>query len=938
MTITVFGQNNLTQENHYQNIYETHTSFVNSKSKKEYKFLQEQKEKEVLKEINSTKSNPKVACNKQDSLALVALYKRTDGANWYNRTSWLKAPVYKWYGVHIDNTGRVIFLDLSYNQLHGYIPAGIGNLTKLDTLSLQGNWITGFIPSQIGNLTNLTYLNLGGDGLSGSIPAEIGNLTKLTYLGLYYAQFSGSIPTEIGNLTRLTRLYLNNNQFSGSIPTEIGNLTRLTRLYLNNNKFSGSIPAEITNLTKLSYLDLSHNQFSGSISSEIWNENSLENLFLAYNHFSGSIPSEIAKLTNLKNLDLSHNLFTGSIPSEIWNMNSLKTLVLANNQFIGSIPAEIGNLTNLSYLDLSNINLSGSIPSEIWNLKNLKNLNLSHNQFTGSIPAEIENLKNLENLNLSSNHLSGSIPSEISNLTKLNYLYLSDNHLSDTIPLGISKLIELYGLYLNDNNFTTIMCDLSNIPKLYKIRVENNYFDFVELGNLNIPSSKRRFTYAPQHSVPLSKAPQTNGDMKLSINVDGSGNVCQWYNKDQAISGATSNEYTIPASSSGIYYCEITNSTFPKLTLHSVVYSLDNEITNGVLTKDYNALKKLYQSTDGNNWKHKENWMTTENVEKWYGIRIKGYRVLSINLSYDSLNGVLPTELGDLDSLTYLNLNNNDITGTIPKELNNLKILNSIYFYNNKLEGNIPDFSGLNNLQILSLNNNKLTGKVPQYINNMKNLKNVYLSYNKFDKLPVFSFYKFSNFYVNNNKLDFGDLEPNIFIASYFRYTQQANIGDTTIYNFENGKTYTFKAVCGGTLNYYQWFKNGDTLKNQTNSTLTINNATTNDKGVYICKITNPIAQRLTLETNPFIIETVTGLNNISSGFKIYPNPSTGLFYINSGNTKIQDIQAFGMDGKQYEIDWQKGSNSLKINTKGLFLIKIITENGKSFSEKVIIK
>ena len=57
---------------------------------------------------------------KADREALVALYSATDGENWSNKNNWLSdVPLGKWEGVDTADDGRVIGLDLSYNDLSG---------------------------------------------------------------------------------------------------------------------------------------------------------------------------------------------------------------------------------------------------------------------------------------------------------------------------------------------------------------------------------------------------------------------------------------------------------------------------------------------------------------------------------------------------------------------------------------------------------------------------------------------------------------------------------------------------------------------------------------------------------------------------------------------------------------------------------------------------
>ncbi len=445
-------------------------------------------------------ATPIAAAQSPDRAALEALYRATDGPNWWSNTNWLTDEfLARWHGVttNTDNTdGRVTELHLSGNQLSGSIPAQLGNLTNLRSLNASGNQLRGSIPAQLGNLTNLRSLNASGNQLSGSIPAQLGNLTNLQHLGLNENELSGSIPAQLGNLTNLETLYLNGNQLSGSIPAQLGNLTNLRLLVLqSNSELSGPLPSSFTGLKSLEELWLDGTQLCAPTDAafQAWlrgvetrygvtdcappqspdravlvalynatdgpnwiNTNWLTDepigqwhgvttntngrvtqLQIWNNELSGSIPAELGNLTNLTALALSSSQLSGSIPAELGNLTNLTELWLSNSQLSGSIPAELGNLTNLKFLFLDGNQLSGSIPAELGNLTNLTELWLSNSQLSGSIPAELGNLNGLVGLGLDGNQLSGSIPAELGYLTNLTYLYLDTNQLSGCIPQAL---------------------------------------------------------------------------------------------------------------------------------------------------------------------------------------------------------------------------------------------------------------------------------------------------------------------------------------------------------------------------------------------------------------------------------------------------------------------------------------------------------------------
>ncbi|HOV30646.1 MAG TPA: leucine-rich repeat domain-containing protein [Anaerolineaceae bacterium] len=159
--------------------------------------------------------------------ALVVFYNATNGDGWLNKSGWLESPtVSNWYGVTV-NEGHVSALNLSKNQLSGFLPAELGDLTYLGYLGLNDNQLTGNIPSELAKLTNLRGLALSNNQLSGNIPASLGSLTKLTSLYLSSNQLTGSVPSELGNLVNLQSLNIHNNLLSGSLPVSLVNLTSL---------------------------------------------------------------------------------------------------------------------------------------------------------------------------------------------------------------------------------------------------------------------------------------------------------------------------------------------------------------------------------------------------------------------------------------------------------------------------------------------------------------------------------------------------------------------------------------------------------------------------------------------------------------------------------------------------------------------------------------
>lgn len=137
------------------------------------------------------------------------------------------------------------------------------------------------------------------------------------------------------------------------------------------------------------------------------------------------------------------------------------------------------------------------------------------------------------------------------------------------------------------------------------------------------------------------------------------------------------------------------------------------------------ALRKLYESTDGDHWHRNDNWLSDKPIHEWYGItgvsfyldnssKFKSLEIMSIDLDGNNLNGELPAEIEELKDLVYLNLPNNNLQGKIPSSIGNMPKLTKLELQNNQLEDTFPIFLFKNTpkLRIINLSNNILYGDV----------------------------------------------------------------------------------------------------------------------------------------------------------------------------------------------------------------------------------
>ena len=601
-----------------------------------------------------------------DRAVLEVLYKATDGDNWKDNTNWLSEnPLASWHGVGTDSKGRVDGLWLQDNNLTGYLPSELGQLTKLEILNLAVNELTSSILPELGQLTNLLSLEVSHNQLTGSILPELGQLTKLGSLALAGNGLTGSIPPELGQLTNLRRLRLSGNQLTGSIPPELGQLTKLENLALSSNQLTGSIPPELGQLTNLLYLNLGHNQLTGSIPPELGQLTKLIRLDLGYNQLTGSIPPELGQLTNLIQLRLLYNGLTGSIPPELGQLTKLEHLALRENKWAGCIPNALQNLPfsdrfQSSDFDQLGILFCGKEDDQLdraalialYNATGGDNWKNKTNWLTDAPldrwhGVDVDAFGRVIAIDLIGNGLQGAIPPEIKELTALKELKLGHNQLTDVTEIG--NLTSLIVLMLHYNQLGG-----EQLPGDDQISFAS-LFDAFQ-GNNEEPSPSG----SGSGSIPPTFAQLTN--LKLL-----------WLQGNQiADISSLGNLTTSSGISITLSYNQIVDiSPLENLTNLVGLWLKDNQIT------DISPLENL--------------------------TNLRG-----IVLSNNQITDISPLE--NLDSLRSIGLSYNQITDISPLE--NLTNLRGIGLTNNQIV-DISPLENLINLESLGLSNNQITDISP---------------------------------------------------------------------------------------------------------------------------------------------------------------------------------------------------------------------------------
>jgi Leucine-rich repeat (LRR) protein len=617
--------------------------------------------------------------NEADSLALIALYNSTDGANWDEPWD-LTQTAFFWEGVIISSQGRVLGIVLDDNNLNGTIPSEIGDLSALIGLVLSDNELEGEIPAEIGNLSSLEALTLQGNELSGAIPPEISGLASLEEMNLAGNDLNGAIPAGLGELTLLRDLSLLSNNLSGEVPAALGGLINLERLDLGENDLEGDLPEELADLTSLEFLQLRDNDFTGAIPEGFAQLDGLSQLLIQDNNFSGLpdltdldfdffavdfnnldfgdllpnigvldayIPQadigEPLTLVGIANQDLSleTNTFDDGNNKYQWFLND----VAINGATAATLLLNYGGPGDegLYRCDVTNDGVPGLTLSRFINVideavtaqPDYAALVAFYNATGGpnwidktnwltsapldtwfGLSTDIEGRVN--EITLDANNLRGILPENLGDLDKLESLSLRFNYLEGELPASLWQITSLDGLYLDANQLEgEISPDIQNLSNLIELMLNNNGF-------------------------------------------------------------------------SGEFPAEISSLTGLRL-----LWAYDNNFSGSIPESLGNLSEVRLLDMSFNDF-------TGEIPSTFGGLS----SVREIHFHNNNLSGSIPSELGDLADLRILTLFNNELTGEVPSSFTGLTQLNSLEIFNNQLVG-LPDLSSLTNISRFTIHKNR---------------------------------------------------------------------------------------------------------------------------------------------------------------------------------------------------------------------------------------
>ncbi|XP_021610615.1 probable inactive receptor kinase At5g10020 isoform X2 [Manihot esculenta] len=437
-----------------------------------------------------------------------------------------------------------------------------------------------------------------------------------------------------------------------SFPVLTG-LKMLRNISILNNQLMGTI-SNVGSIQSLEYLDISCNLFHGFLPTTIVNLRNIVLLNLSSNNFQGMIPSGFGSLERLKYLDLRANNFSGDIMKLLSQLGSVVHVDLSNNQFSGSLDLGLGDdsfVSSIQYLNISHNSLVGKLFAHdgVPFFDSLEVFDATNNQLDGDIPP-FQFVVSLQILRLGSNLLSGSLPEALfeDKSMVLSELDLSLNQLEG--PLRSITSATLKKLNLSSNKLTGFLpatvghcaiVDLSNNMLSGNVsRIQNwgNYVEDIQLSNNSLTGSLPNQT---SQFLRLTSLKASNNSLNGELPI-----VLSTYSQLQVI------DLSLNFLSGFLLPDLFTSTTLTHLNLSA------NNFTGSI------PLQKVQSST-------------------------QNLSLMSLDLSYNSLDGIFPREVNKFHNLVLLNLSNNILKGPIPGDLpDQLKGFNVSY---NNLSGVVPD-------------------------------------------------------------------------------------------------------------------------------------------------------------------------------------------------------------------------------------------------------
>jgi Leucine-rich repeat (LRR) protein len=627
---------------------------------------------------------------------------------------------------------EIIKVELSGNAITGTVPTSLTTLKRLN-LFLEDNQISS-VPETVCNAAIDDWMggNVGVLGCDGFLcrpgfssqlgRASTGNLCVacdgIPYWGSTRCESSTS-TTSMGYSEREVLISLFNRMGGRYWKNDGGWLDpavpicqwygvectgdKVTGLILKNNDLSNSPPESLFSLPDLTHIDFESNAIDFPFKG-IARAAKLESLLL--NSCDLSSLDDVGGLsqTAIRRLQLSSSFLHGTLPVELFSIVTLEELDISHNRLVGTVPDSLGAMTNLEFFSFSKNGLSGQIPTSIGGMIRLKYLLGFENSFSGTLPGSLGSLTRLESISFhqtaSAKGIGGALPA-FTNLGQLTSLQLGGNKLEGPLPDDFLRntQVDEIEVRLSDNQFD------GEIPESWVSRFRS----------LNLDLSGNRIS-GISSSICSSNSDWNQGTVKT---FGCSGILC---------APGTFNEFGMQTGSEEV--CRPCSHA-PSVQYYGAKACDDSENMSIQETSELRFLMEFFDSANGNNWKNKAGWLTSNDpCNGWYGVDCNtDGKVVSIELESNGLKGTPSSDFFKLPMLRYLSLKSNQLAFSF-EGIAQASSLSVLILSETNLDS-VDGISKATALTELHLTDNMIAGSMPDEILQLSNLRKLYLNYNQ---------------------------------------------------------------------------------------------------------------------------------------------------------------------------------------------------------------
>jgi|GEM_PF-534595 len=578
-----------------------------------------------------------------------------------------------------------------------------GIAANADNTPIQVDWGNGSLESfTIGNSSTT---------ITGTLT---GSTIKIYGTGIWLLKVENKQLTilDVTNNAALTSLVCDYNQLTS---LDVSNNTALTNLSCDNNQLT---TLNVSKNTALTYLDCGSNQLT---TLDVTQNTSLTNLNCYYNQLT---TLDMNKNTALTYLDCETNHLT---TLNIIQNTALEYLNCNNNPLTTLDVSKNSELTDLicgsNYLTTLDVTQNIALKYLYCGYSKLTTLDVSKNSALKDIMCGSNQLTNLD----------------VSKNTALTYLHCSNNQLT---TLDVSNNTALTTLYCAYNQLTTL--DVTQNTSLTDLYCDNNQLRFSTLP-LRQPSWTT-YIYSPQAKFSLPKTEfALNEEIDLSSQLTAGGNTAIYTWKTAGgitlvkdVDYTESNgKFTFVKQPGDYFYCEMTNATFPDLTLAT---------ENIFITQTEPAITMTTTTPVGSTFSFEID-ATVDNASiqvNWGNGTLAGY---TIGTSTSTISGTLAGSTIKIYGfgITKVDISEKNLTSVDVKSCKSIK---EFYCYNNAI--NSLDVEGLSALTIIHCYSNGMT---TLNVKNCPSLSTLYCYYNELTSLNTNGCNSLKLLYCTGNKI-----------------------------------------------------------------------------------------------------------------------------------------------------------------------------------------